>query len=136
MGWALSPSLADLAPSVLRWYYDSASHGSNNSDFFVAGPSGGGYMYPPADLDLHVQKLDDFMNRADLNIAQVIDFNSFSRLDLWNKYLAQPNINGLFYLEYSRYNGANGAVSFSTNGQPIVAREICFGRDWRTKPIC
>ena len=56
MGWALSPSLADLAPSVLRWYFDTASNGFGK-DFFVAGPSGVGYlypsMYPPADLDLH-----------------------------------------------------------------------------------
>jgi hypothetical protein len=27
----------------------------------------------------------------------------------------------LFYLEYSRYNQVNGVVSFSTNGQPVVA---------------
>jgi hypothetical protein len=124
MGWALSPSLADLAPSVLRWHYDLSSSDSNN-DFFVAGPSGAGYMYPsmfpPADLDLHVQRLGDLMTRADLNIVEIIDFNSFSRLDLWNKYLAQPNINGLLYLEYAPYNGAHGAVRFSTNGQPVVA---------------
>lgn len=124
MGWSLSPSLADLAPSVLRWHYDQSSTGSN-SDFFVAGPSGIGYMYPskypPSDLDLHVQKLGDFMTRADLNIAQIIDMNSFNRLDLWNKYLGQPGIDSLFYLEYSPYNGAHGAVLFSTNGQPIIA---------------
>src|SRR5664279_4523388 len=38
MGWALSPSLADLAPSVLRWYFDNSSNGLGR-DFFVAGPS-------------------------------------------------------------------------------------------------
>lgn len=130
MGWALSPSLADLAPSVLRWHYDLSSTGSN-SDFFVAPPSGTGYMYPsqypPSDLDLHVQKLDNLMSRSDLNIAQIIDFNSFNRLDLWNKYLAQPNINALLYLEYSPYNGAHGAVLFSTNGQPVIAaRDLLY----------
>ena len=124
MGWALSPSLADLAPSVLRWCFDNSSNGLSR-DFFVAGPSGGGYfypsMYPPAELDLHVQKLSDFMDRADLNIGQILDFNSFSRLDLWNKYLAQPNLDALFYLEYAPYNGAHGAVLFSTNGNPVIA---------------
>jgi len=130
MGWALSPSLADLAPSVLRWYFDNSSNGLGR-DFFVAGPSGTGYMYPsfypPAELDAHVQKLNDFMDRADLNIAQIIDFNSFNRLDLWNKYLAQPSIEALFYLEYAPYNGAHGAILFSTNGNPIIgARDLLW----------
>jgi len=124
MGWSLSPSLADLAPSVLRWHYDYASSGPNR-DFFVAGPSGVGYMYPsryPAsDLDLHVQKLNDFMGRADMNIGQIIDFSSFSRLDLWNKYLAQPNIDALLYLEYVQYDADAGTVEFSTNGKPVIA---------------
>ena len=78
-------------------------------------------MYPPADLDLHVQKLSDLMTRADLDIGQILDFNSFNRLDLWNKYLVQPNINALLYLEYAPYNGAHGAVLFSTNGNPVIA---------------
>lgn len=124
MGWSLSSSLADLAPSVLRWYYDYAST-TTNRDFFVAGPSGVGYMYPSdypsADLALHVQKLNYFMGRADMNIGQIIDFSSFSRLDLWNQYLAQPNIAALLYLEYTQYNGAGGAVEFSTNGRPVIA---------------
>ena len=123
MGWALSPALADLAPSVLRWFFDYSSNGVGK-DFFVAGPSGTGYLYPscypPAELDLHVQKLGDFMDRADLNIAQIIDFNSFNRLDLWNKYLTQPNIEALLYLEYAPYNGAHGAVLFATNGNPVI----------------
>jgi len=130
MGWALSPALADLAPSVLRWYFDNSSNGPGR-DFFVAGPSGAGYfypsLYPPSDLDLHVQRLNDFMIRADLNIAQILDFNSFGRLDLWNKYLSQPNVNALFYLEYAPYNGAHGAVLFSANGNPIIgARDLLW----------
>ncbi len=124
MGWALSPSLADLAPSVLRWYFDNSSNGPSR-DFFVAGPSGIGYfypsMYPPADLALHAQKLSDFMARADLDIGQILDFHSFNRLDLWNQYLAQPNIAGLLYLEYAPYNGAHGAVLFSAGGKPVIA---------------
>lgn len=124
MGWSLSPALADLAPSVLRWHYDAASNGPNR-DFFVAGPSGAGYFYPsqypPAALARQALKLNDCMGRADMNLAQIIDFSSFSRLDLWNKYLAQPNIDGLLYLEYSPYSGAGGAMEFATNGKPVIA---------------
>ncbi len=129
MGWALSPSLADLAPSVLRWYYASASN-SPGRDFFIAGPSGNGYlypsMYPPAELDLHVARLDSLMAHADLNIVQIIDFNSFNRLDLWDKYTAQPNIAALIYLEFAPYNGAHGAIAWS-NGKPVIgAREMLW----------
>jgi hypothetical protein len=113
-------------------YFDSPARGSFNmgwalsppaADFFVAGPSGIGYFYPSMypDLGLQVRKLNDFMTRADLNISQILDFNSFYRLDLWNQYLAQPAIDALFYLEYSPYNGAQGAMQWSANGKPVVA---------------
>jgi hypothetical protein len=129
MGYGLSPSLADLAPAALRWYYEGASNGPAR-DFFVAGPSGSGYLYPSkypaAELDEHVRKLNDFMGRADLNIVQILDFNSFNRTDLWDKFTAQPNIDALFYLEYAPYNGAHGAVIFS-NGKPVIgAREMLW----------
>ena len=82
--------------------------------------------YPPADLNTHVVKLNDFMSRADMNLCQIIDFNSFARLDMWNKYLAQTNILGLLYLEYTSYSGLAGAVEFSTNGKPIIACRNSF----------
>jgi len=130
MGWALSPSLADLAPSLLRWYFDAASNGPAR-DFFVAGPSGAGYFYPsrypPAELDAHLVRLNEFFSRADLNLAQILDLDSFPRLDLWNKYLAQPALDALLYLEYSRYNRSNGAVLFSAQGKPIIsARDMLW----------
>jgi hypothetical protein len=124
MGWSLSPALADLAPSVLRWYFENSSN-APGADFFIAGPSGSGYFYPsmvpPAALDLEAQHLNDLAGRADMEIVQILDFNSFNRSDLWNKYLTQPNIQSLFYLEYAPYNGAQGAVLFSTNGNPVIA---------------
>lgn len=123
-GWSLSASLANLAPSVLRWYYDNASNGPNR-DFFVAGPSGLGYFYPSqlpsSDLTMQLEQLNDFMTRADMDITQIIDFNSFANAALWNQYLAQPNINALIYLEYSQYNAQGGAMYFSTNGKPILS---------------
>ena len=123
-GWSLSASLADLAPSVLRWYFDNASNGPSR-DFFVAGPSGLGYFYPSqfpsSDLAVQIEQLNDCMTRADMDITQILDFNSFNNAALWNQYLAQPNINALIYLEYSQYNDPGGAIYFSTNGKPILS---------------
>jgi hypothetical protein len=124
LGWALPPALADLAPSALRWFFDKASSGRHH-DHFVAGVSGNGYFYPsqfpPSALAVQVGHLGPLLDRADLGIVQILDFNSYGRMDLWNTYFSQPNIEALFYLEYAPYNGAHGAVSFATNGNPVIA---------------
>jgi hypothetical protein len=123
MGWALPPSLADLAPSALQWFFANASNGLAK-DFFVAGPSALGYMYPSryplADLERHTRRFNDFAAWTDLRIAQVIDFSTFSRLDLWSRYTAEPNIDALIYIEYSRYDARAGALQWQ-NGKPILS---------------
>jgi hypothetical protein len=128
MGWALSPSLVDLAPSALHWYYEHAVPGR---DGFVAGPSGGGYfypsLYPPAQLDEHTRRLNDFMQRGGLRIVQILDFNSLDRLDLWDKYTAQPGIDALFYLEYSRHDRHQGAIRWS-NAKPVITPRALLWR--------
>ncbi len=129
LGWALPPALADLAPSVVRWFYDQSSTGAHR-DHFVAGVSGNGYFYPsqypPEALAIQVNRLGTLLDRTDLDIVQILDFHSFNRIDLWNTYFSQPNLRGLFYLEYAPYNGAQGAIQFSTNGQPIIAARDLF----------
>jgi len=130
MGWTISPSLAEVAPAALRWYYDRAACGTHR-DFFVAGPSGDGYFYPSRypreDLLRHVRRLDALMAKADLNLVQILDFDAFARTDLWDCYTAQPHIDGLLYMDYSRYDAARGATLFS-NGKPVVAaRAMLWG---------
>ncbi|MCM3597889.1 hypothetical protein M4D55_19140 [Metabacillus idriensis] len=129
MGWGISPLLSELAPSVMNWYYESASRGEN-SDQFVVGPSGIGYMYPSQypenELDQHVKKLNQYMDQSDLHIAQIIDFNSLKNTSLWNKYTSQKNIDALFYLEYSRYDTHKGKIVWSNNKPIISAREMLW----------
>jgi hypothetical protein len=119
LGWGISPSLVDLAPSVMRWYYDQASR-----DRFVVGPSGGGYMYPSryprTALDQHTASLARSMERADLSVVQIIDFDSFPDAGLWSTYLKRPQIDGLIYLEYSRYDAHKGEVIWA-NGKPVIS---------------
>ncbi|TWD72391.1 GxGYxY motif-containing protein [Kribbella amoyensis] len=119
LGWAVSPSLTDLAPTVLRWYYDRSP-----KDRFVVGPSGGGYVYPSrypeAELRKHTSTLGRSMARADLSVVQIIDFDSFPDTRLWSSYLRQPEIDGLIYLEYSRYDQHKGKVVWA-EGKPVVS---------------
>jgi hypothetical protein len=44
--WTISPHLPDLAPDVLRWYYETAA--STGADYFMLPPSGYQYAYPGA----------------------------------------------------------------------------------------
>jgi hypothetical protein len=118
VGYGISPSLVDLAPSVLRWYYENASA----KDHFIAGPSGGGYVFPsrmiPEDLDRFVRNLNTYMGKADLRIAEILDDqDSFNRTDLWSKYLQQPNIDALFHFTAE----ARGRISW-VNDKPVVGQ--------------
>ena len=121
VGYGISPSLVDLAPSVLRWYYENASSGVAK-DQFIAGPSGGGYVYPSRmisdDLDRFVGRLNAYMGMADLRIAEILDDqDSFDRTDLWSKYLRQPNIDALFYFGAD----ARGRIGW-VNDKPVVGQ--------------
>ena len=42
IGWTMSNRLAEWAPAIFRWYYESATH----ADSFLLGPSGYGYIMP------------------------------------------------------------------------------------------
>jgi hypothetical protein len=123
MGYTISPSLADLAPSVLSWYYANAANG-NAKDFFIAGPSGSGYTYPSqmpvARLDSYLTRLNTLMGAAGLNICNILDQNLSSHMDVWNKYLAQPNIDALIYTGYGE--APTGTILFSANHKPIIAQ--------------
>ena len=129
LGWGVSPSLIDVAPSVLRWYYDNASTGAHR-DRFVAGPSGGGYLYPSryprAELDLHTERLARSMGRSDLGVSQILDFDSFDDTDLWSTYLRHRQIEGLVYLEYSRYDSHKGRIVWARDKPVISARTMLW----------
>ncbi len=121
VGYGVSPSLVDLAPAALRWFYENASSGGAR-DQFVAGPSGAGYVYPSrmssGDLDTFAGRLNGYMARADLSIAEILDDqNSFDRADLWSKYLREPNIDALFYSGPD----ARGQIGW-VNNKPVIAQ--------------
>ena len=120
MGWPMLASMADYAPSVLRWYYENASVVDGQRDDFIAqGGLTGAYLdsWPAGRLLAHAQKLNAYMKAADMRVLQTIGYGGFSRLDVWDKFTAQPNIDGIFY---NNYGGPNtGQVLFS-NGKPVV----------------
>ena len=96
-------------------------------DGFVAGPSGGGYLYPSlfpgAELNEHVDELAQWMALADLSVVEILDFDSQLETELWDIYTAQEQIEGLLYLEYGDHAEPQGRVVWS-NGKPVVAPRV------------
>lgn len=71
-GWTVNPSLVDLAPMVLKYYYDSATP----HDCFVAGLSGKGYCkmdyFTNATVrEQFLQESQALYDRANLTVARV-----------------------------------------------------------------
>lgn len=123
MGWGMAPTICDLAPAVLNWFYRGASNTSTGRDYFVCGPSGAGYMYPgsyPNNL-AHAKMTADLMARCDLTEMTIIentDDNGFDSRNYAN-YTAQPQIAGMFF-QGNPYHEYGQTIRWS-NGKPIVS---------------
>ena len=112
MGWGMPPSLMELAPTVVQWWYNNGTE----NDGFTA-PCTLGYCYPEKmpELEKHSRKIDELMSKAGLRTIMIpgklwptdMTYNNyyptakfFSRLD---------SIRGMFYMDvngdYARYAG-------------------------------
>ncbi len=80
LAWSINPLLADLAPPLLDWYYDTATP----FDRFIAAPSGAGYLYPdytgPGDLPAYLSLTDRYMAAADLDVVWLL--NAFTASEI------------------------------------------------------
>lgn len=118
LGMTISPALYDLAPAAMRWYFD---FGKDN-DYFIAGPSGSGYVFPSkmndADLDAYLTRLNEYVDKSGLNIVNILDQGIMTNPKVYNKYLAQPNIDAIFYTGYGEKG--DGRIVFSDNGKPVI----------------
>ncbi|HBC96974.1 MAG TPA: protein phosphatase [Clostridium sp.] len=131
MGFSISPSLYELAPTVLKFYYKNASSGIFK-DYFIVSPSGNGYVYPSkfkADsLKPFLKRLNNYMKNTDQKYVSVLDDRSFYNKKLWDKYTACSNIRGIFYLDYRRQDDYKGRIIWS-RGKPIVScRDLLWSK--------
>lgn len=125
MGWTISPSLVELAPTVLDRVYRDAATGSGR-DYFVCGVSGGGYFYPSyyADLGTHCDRLNSYLKAADLNIVTILEYRrGFFIPEILDNYTRQSQIIGCFYLDYAQYDYYAGKIIWSS-GKPVVSAKF------------
>ena len=77
VGWSLPPALAEAAPTLLEYYYTTAT----NNDTFVAGSSGAAILYP----DFYpASRLPVFLNRS----RALMDASGLESVWLINSYAA------------------------------------------------
>lgn len=123
MGWTISPSMYYLTPTVFNLYYKNAAQGKYR-DYFLVAPSGNGYMYPSkfskSAIDINIKKLNAYMGEVDEKYVAIMDDWALFDMNLWAKYTAQPNIEGLFYLNFHRQDDYHGQMVWS-NHKPIVS---------------
>src|SRR6266700_4312687 len=76
IGWTISPSLVQTAPSLAAYYMDTASA----NDELIAGPSGAGYMFPSdwpqVQLPAFLKLTGESMQAMKLNVIEVLDSGS------------------------------------------------------------
>ena len=120
IGWTIAPALSELAPTVMNKIYESSANNINGKDYFVAGPSGTGYIYPELyeNLDNYTSQLNDYMLKSDLNIVNIIG-NEFSDFYLY-PFVEKENINAIFYYDFSNYSSHGGEIKF-LNSKPIIS---------------
>lgn len=124
LGWTISPALCELAPTVMSRFYDNESTKPGGRDYFVAGPSGLGYMYPEdfKSLTSYTALTGKFMKKADLNIVNVIGATNAPAIptNYLIPYLNQTQIDAVFYYPANNWAGANGQIEW-VKGKPIIA---------------
>ena len=73
-----------------------------------------------ADLDDYLAKLNEYVDKSGLNICNILDQKIMDNPKVYNKYLAQPNIDAIFYTGYGEKG--DGRIKFSDNGKPVIER--------------
>jgi len=119
IGWTISPAMSELAPTVMKFFYDKATNTPDVKDFFIGSSSGIGYMNPDIfpDLQSSVELTNDFFAKSDLNILNIIG-TQYREEDMM-KFLTQDNIDAIFYYDYANYAGREGAI-YIVNDKPVV----------------
>ncbi|TFG19962.1 MAG: hypothetical protein EU530_04695 [Promethearchaeota archaeon] len=116
MGWMIPPAMADLAPLILREYYNNASSG----DRFVAGNSGNGVLYPTRChwTNIHMNRSTGLFERADITSVVIQDWG-------WHEKSFQDvaqleGIQGIFYNDYQLYDLQSGKIMW-VNDKPAIS---------------
>jgi len=125
INWEINPSLLTFAPSIMRYYYDSATE----NDFFVTGSSGFGTIYPPfyPDIGPYLIKLNQLMEQTDLQVATCLVPHQLP-LSILDSFTTVPAMEGVVFKSTEGFYHDVRGVHFQ-NGIPIkgIDAALWFG---------
>jgi hypothetical protein len=82
IGWTISPTLVQAAPTIAAYYASTATP----NDAFIGGPSGAGYMYPsfwPVEqYPAYLNMTGKLMQQMKLSLLEILDSNVFQSIPL------------------------------------------------------
>ena len=131
VGWGVGPTILDLAPAIIEWYY----HNAAPTDEFLCDVSGVGYIYPPKfakayrDRDIILRDFlswtQRYMDRLDLHTVRPMGVDE-AHIRLYGTHL--KGLHSLFP-DYGRATGGNldRATYMLPNGIPVFRGFT----DWR-----
>lgn len=124
MTWTTSPALYDLAPDILGSLYET----STANDYFIAGPSGVGYVnaaeYNPESIDDYAAYTAGYMAATDLEYINFLD--NYVDEKMLDNFAVYDQVKGGIWSVGSKYIEGSGSVYWS-NGKPfITARETLW----------
>lgn len=121
LGWGINNLLYEAAPTTLGYYYETAANTEKGKDYFVVGPHFAYAKYFRDTLSVWTENLDVFMRKTGLKYVQINEIMTMCDLpEAFDDYTEHQNIEGLFYLEYCKYDYWQGKMVWS-NGKPVVS---------------
>ncbi len=134
VNWTISPSLVDIAPDMLNYYYRTASE----KDCFVSGPSGLGYAMPvntlPEEIEAKNYVRDDerfaeyvklsnrYCKRAGLRAVTVWDDLTENQREIYSRYAT--DLDGI---TVHLFTDDRESISAVKNGMPIKQMTPPYG---------
>lgn len=115
----MSPSLADVNPTALKYFYDLAASDAHKTFFVTAGGQGLNYPSATPDIDGFMDATVDSMQAVDQNIISVLDDAGFDLAKL-QQMVDRPEIMGMMLKAGPAYAGHNGTIYWH-EGKPIVS---------------
>ncbi len=117
-GWGMSPSMVQLAPNVMKWWYDDKT----SNDCFVAPFSGTGYFHPSEfssdAMNAHVNQLEELMEDGDLKSVVINDPDAYAGgvMSKWDDISYAEG----FFVTGGPYHEYGDDIRWS-NGKPFVS---------------
>lgn len=119
LGWTVSPSLYNLAPTVWNYYVGSLKDGEE----MVCGPSGIGYVYDniagASSFPAFLEKTNSFMAATNIKAVDAFGLNSDTEA-YFEGFAGQGSIDGVVYASYSPWVVLPGLGNQVCQGKPVV----------------